>query len=164
MNQHHADQLDLTKTPLEYMLDKFKQKETETAYEHLQKLRGHLSSCGVPGQNPDLQNVPASALSGGQRSRVAMAAVSYARPHVLVLDEPTNNLDLESVGALAEAVKKFEGAVICVSHDQFFVNAIANEAWVVNDGIVKKVESFDAYRKKQLTKLDNTAAKNSKSR
>ena len=102
----------------------------------------------------DLQNVPAAALAGGQRSRVALAAVSYREPHVLVLDEPTNNLDLESVAALAESVKAFEGAVVCVSHDQFFVNAIANEAWVVANGAVKRVDSFEAYRQRQLKKLN----------
>eukprot|EP00962_Isochrysis_galbana_P009494 scaffold2645_cov112-Isochrysis_galbana.AAC.10 len=57
-----------------------------------QALRSHLATCGVPERQ---QNVPGSALSGGQRSRVALSAVSYAQPHVLVLDEPTNNLDLE---------------------------------------------------------------------
>jgi ATP-binding cassette subfamily F protein 3 len=64
-----------------------------------------------------------------------------------------NNLDLESVAALAEAVQKFEGSVICVSHDQFFVESVANEAWVVNDGKVKQVSSFDAYRQSQFKKL-----------
>ena len=68
----------------------------------------------------------------------------------------TNNLDLESVAALAESVKTFKGAVICVSHDQFFVNEVANEAWVVNDGKVTQVESFEAYRKKQLKLLNTT--------
>jgi ATP-binding cassette, subfamily F, member 3 len=116
-------------------------------------MRGHLSSCGVTGTNPDLQNVPISALSGGQRSRVALAAVSYVKPHVLVLDEPTNNLDLESVAALAASIKSFEGAVVVVSHDQFFVTEIADEAWVVNAGSVKKIESFAAYRSRQLAKL-----------
>ena len=47
----------------------------------------------------------------------------------------------------------FKGAVICVSHDQYFVNEVANEAWVVNDGKVTQVESFEAYRKKQLKLL-----------
>ena len=157
VNQHHADQLDLEQSPLQFMQARFAQPDGKTAYEHLQTLRGHLASCGVSGTNPDLQNVPAAALSGGQRSRVALAAVSFGRPHVLILDEPTNNLDLESVAALAESVKTFEGAVVCVSHDQFFVNAIANEAYVVN-GAVKREESFDAYRKKQLRKLDRLQA------
>ena len=128
----------------------------------MQTLRGHLSSCGVTSGSSnnatgktvfDLQNTPASALSGGQRSRVALAAVSFARPHVLVLDEPTNNLDLESVAALADCVKNFEGAVICVSHDQFFVQSVANEAWVVSGGAVKRVESFEAYRTAQFKVL-----------
>ena len=160
VNQHHADQIDLTLTPLEFLQEKF---PGDGSYEHLQKLRGHLSSCGVTSGSSnamaggtkikDLQNTPASALSGGQRSRVALAAVSYARPHVLVLDEPTNNLDLESVATLAECVQNFEGAVICVSHDQFFVQAVANEAWVVNNGQVKQVESFESYRQAQFKKL-----------
>jgi len=73
---------------------------------------------------------------------------------ILVLDEPTNNLDLESVAALAESVQQFQGAAICVSHDQFFVQAVANDAWVVNGGKVNQVESFDAYRNRQLRMLN----------
>ena len=160
VNQHHADQIDLTLTPLQFLQEKF---PGDGSYEHLQKLRGHLSSCGVTSGSTvahaggtkakDLQNTPASALSGGQRSRVALAAVSYEKPHVIVLDEPTNNLDLESVAALADCVKNFEGAVICVSHDQYFVQSVVNEAWVVNDNRVKQVESFDSYRNSQFKKL-----------
>ena len=168
VNQHHADQIDLTMTPLQFLRSKF---PGDGSYEHNQTLRGHLASCGVTGGASsnniatgaskvfDLQNTPASALSGGQRSRVALAAVSFARPHVLVLDEPTNNLDLESVAALAECVQKFEGAVICVSHDQFFVQAVANEAWVVAGGKVEQVESFDAYRAAQFKVLSKNKQK-----
>ena len=57
------------------------------------------------------------------------------------------------MSALAESVQKFKGAVICVSHDQFFVQTVANEAWVVSDGKVMQVESFEAYRNKQLKLL-----------
>ncbi|KAJ8608392.1 hypothetical protein CTAYLR_008157 [Chrysophaeum taylorii] len=142
VNQHHADQIDLSKTPLDFMRGKF---PGDGSYDHDLKLRAHLASCGVTGTNPDLQNVPASALSGGQRSRVALAAVSYVAPHVLVLDEPTNNLDLESVAALADCVRKFEGAVVCVSHDIFFVSQVADECWVVAKNAVKKAASFQAY-------------------
>mmetsp|Transcript_28813 Transcript_28813/g.32293 ORF Transcript_28813/g.32293 Transcript_28813/m.32293 type:complete len:761 (-) Transcript_28813:15-2297(-) len=160
VNQHHADQIDLSLTPLEFLRTQF---PGDGSYEHLQKLRSHLSSCGVTSGSSnnasgaskvfDLQNTPAQGLSGGQRSRVALAAVSFAQPHVLVLDEPTNNLDLESVAALAECVKSFQGAVICVSHDQFFVQSVANEAWVVNNGVVKQVESFGVYRDAQYKVL-----------
>ncbi len=150
VNQHHADQISLQQTPLQFMQEKF---PGDSSYKHTMNLRAHLASCGVTSE-PDLQNVPASALSGGQRSRVALAAVSYLKPHVLFLDEPTNNLDLESVEALAQSIKKFEGAVVVVSHDQYFVNEVANEVYVVAAGSVKQVESFDSYRKKQIAKLD----------
>ena len=173
VNQHHADQIDLALTPLQFMVEKYhgtrlgpgaSHARSPTAhpapppyrypgdesYGHEQGLRSHLSSCGVPAE---LQALPASALSGGQRSRVALAAVSYAEPHVLILDEPTNNLDLESVAALADCVQRFDGGVVLVSHDQFFVGEVANEVWVVGDGKVAKAESFESYRKKQLAKV-----------
>ena len=60
-----------------------------------------------------------------------MAAVSFCRPHVLILDEPTNNLDIEAVEALATAVEGFEGACVIVSHDHYFVSRVAQEVWVV---------------------------------
>uniref|UniRef100_A0A7S0GHA0 ABC transporter domain-containing protein n=1 Tax=Proboscia inermis TaxID=420281 RepID=A0A7S0GHA0_9STRA len=166
VDQHHADQIDLSLTPLQFLQTQY---PGDGSYDHLQKLRGHLASCGVTsGQGPtsgpaggqkilDQQNTPASALSGGQRSRVAMASVSFAKPHVLILDEPTNNLDLESVAALAESVRSFKGAVVCVSHDQFFVQAVADEAWVVNGGAVERVESFEWYRNRQLRVLNKTS-------
>merc|ERR1711870_169326 len=140
VNQHHADQLDLSMTPLQFMLQKF---PGNGSYDQEQAIRSHLTQCGC---GADLQNVTAGCLSGGQRSRVAMAAVSFERPHVLVMDEPTNNLDLASVEALAESVKKFDGGVVLVSHDQFFVSQVANEVWPVAGGTVKRLESFEAYR------------------
>jgi len=84
---------------------------------------------------------------------VALAAVSYQRPHLLIMDEPTNNLDLESVEALSKAVANFPGGVVLVSHDQTFVSAVAKEVWVVGNGQVKKEESFEAYKKRILKSL-----------
>ena len=149
----------MTLTPLEYLLQNY---PGDGSYDHTLKIRGHLSSCGISSGSinratgmteSDLQNTPTAALSGGQRSRLALAVVSYTKPHVLFLDEPTNNLDLESVTALATAVKEFKGAVVVVSHDQYFVNEVANEVLVVNNGSVKREESFEKYRTKQMKKL-----------
>ena len=70
-----------------------------------------------------------------------------------MLDEPTNNLDLESVAALADCVEKFEGGVVLVSHDQFFVSRVATEVIVVEKGRVQRTPSFDHYRKQQMRNL-----------
>ena len=56
-------------------------------------------------------------LSGGQKARVVFASISIQRAHILVLDEPTNYLDMESVEALIQAIRAFEGGVVLVSHD-----------------------------------------------
>merc|ERR1719198_2910525 len=79
VNQHHADQLDLRMTPLDFLRTKFPGDGSDA---HLLTLRTHLDRSGVPTLK---QTVPAHALSGGQRSRVALAAVSYVQPHVLIL-------------------------------------------------------------------------------
>jgi len=152
VNQHHADQIDLSMSPLQFMLSKF---PGNGSYDHVLTLRSHLDSCGMPTEQ---QNVTASALSGGQRSRLAMAAVSFEKPHILVMDEPTNNLDLGSIEALAESVKAFDGGVVLVSHDQFFVSQVAKEVWNVGNGAVKKLESFESYRSKILAKIEKARA------
>jgi len=147
VNQHHADQIDLNLTPLHWMHSQF---PGDGSYQHEQELRKQLAQCGV---TSELQTTRASCLSGGQRSRVALAAVSYTKPHLLIMDEPTNNLDIESVDALSQAVLNFDGGVVLVSHDQTFVSAVANEVWVLGGGVLKKEESFEAYRKKIMKQL-----------
>eukprot|EP00798_Chlamydomonas_sp_ICE-L_P030624 gene30624-35635_t len=167
VNQHHADQLNYDQTPLKFMLEKFPGTRSydheqsllkfmlekfpgTRSYDHEQTIRSHLAECGI---DPGQQNTPARALSGGQRSRVAMAATSFSRPHILIMDEPTNNLDLEAVVALAEAVEKFDGGVVVVSHDQYFVGKVAKEIWVVEAGRVRLAESFSSYKKQVLKKM-----------
>lgn len=140
VNQHHADMIDLSLSPMQFMKQKF---PGNGSIDWELMIKKHLEQCGVMF---DQLNMAASALSGGQRSRLAMAAVSFAEPHVLVLDEPTNNLDLSSVEALADAVEQFEGGVVLVSHDQHFVSRVAKEVWLVGNGAVTRQESFESYR------------------
>ncbi|KAL2825288.1 armadillo-type protein [Aspergillus cavernicola] len=73
-------------------------------------------------------------LSGGQRVKVVLAACSWQRPHVVVLDEPTNYLDRDSLGALSKALKSFEGGVIIITHNREFTENLTEEVWAVLDG------------------------------
>ncbi len=68
---------------------------------------------------------PIGALSGGESARLIFARIIVEKPNVLVLDEPTNHLDIEAIGALAEALQSFEGTLIFVSHDRWFVSELA---------------------------------------
>merc|ERR1712014_416244 len=105
-----------------------------------------------------MQDVPAVALSGGQKSRLAMVAVSVTRPHVLFMDEPTNNLDVGAVEALADAVEKFDGGIVLVSHDKYFVSRVAKTVWVVGDGKVESMANgFEEYWAKMLCRIDPTS-------
>lgn len=80
-----------------------------------QELRNQLGSLGCKGGTA---TQPLHTLSGGQAVRVALAGVFFTRPHFLILDEPSNHLDLEGVECLAAALQQFAGAVLLVSHDQ----------------------------------------------
>ncbi|KAL2014504.1 hypothetical protein VTN00DRAFT_2029 [Thermoascus crustaceus] len=73
-------------------------------------------------------------LSGGQRVKVVLAACSWQRPHLIVLDEPTNYLDRDSLGALSKALKTFEGGVVIITHSREFTENLTEEVWAVMDG------------------------------
>jgi elongation factor 3 len=75
-----------------------------------------------------------SALSGGQKVKVVMAASLWNQPHILILDEPTNYLDRESLGALAKAIETYEGGVVIISHNNEFVSTLCTEEWQMDAG------------------------------
>lgn len=73
-------------------------------------------------------------LSGGQKVKVVLAAASWRKPHIVILDEPTNYLDRESLAALIEALKKFEGGVLVITHNREFSESICTEVWSMAHG------------------------------
>src|SRR5262249_12790494 len=83
---------------------------------------------------------PVSALSGGEKGRLALAKLIYSRVNTLVLDEPTNHLDIASREALEDALNDFDGAIIAVSHDRYFLDRIASQILFFGE---KGVEHFD---------------------
>ncbi|EEE58090.1 ABC transporter F family member 3 [Oryza sativa Japonica Group] len=137
-NQHHVDGLDLTVNPLLYMM---------RCYPGVpeQKLRAHLGSFGVTG-NLALQ--PMYTLSGGQKSRVAFAKITFKKPHIILLDEPSNHLDLDAVEALIQGLLVFQGGVLMVSHDEHLITGSVDELWVVSEGRVSPFAgTFKDYKK-----------------
>ena len=87
------------------------------------------------------------------------AELSLMQPDVLILDEPTNNLDIESIDALAEALNKFEGGVIMVSHDARLIEETECVLWVVEEQTINQIDGvFEDYRQEILKSLGEDVA------
>jgi ATP-binding cassette subfamily F protein 3 len=90
---------------------------------------------------------PISALSGGERSRLALAKLTLLGANFLVLDEPTNHLDLPSRQMLEEVLGEYDGTLLFVSHDRYFVDALATRVWMVQDGtLINHPGNYTDYR------------------
>ena len=101
------------------------------------KRRGLLARFGLTGETA-LQKV--GRLSGGERCRAALARLAASDANLLVLDEPTNHLDLWALDALERALQEFEGTVVFVTHDRYFVNRLADHLLVVEPGRFRVIE------------------------
>ena len=121
--QHHVDQLDLELSPIEQIAKLYSDLSQEI-------IRSHLASFGISG---NLALRPNYLLSGGQKSRVALAAIVFKNPHIMLMDEPTNHLDIDAVNALALALNSYSGGLVIVSHDQHFVESVCSQIYVVKD-------------------------------
>lgn len=124
-SQHSADQLDLTKTPLEFVRDKFPEISQDFQY-----WRQQLGRFGLTGEG---QTSQMATLSEGQRSRVVFALLAIEAPNLILMDEPTNGLDLASIDSLAEAINAFNGGVVVVSHDFRLLDKIAKDIFVIEN-------------------------------
>ncbi|KAL5483788.1 hypothetical protein EMCRGX_G020203 [Ephydatia muelleri] len=167
-NQHAADQLVLSETAVEYLMRCF-----NTNYQDTRKILGRY---GLPGH---AHTIKMQDLSGGQKARVVFAELSLKAPDVLcggilrggrrvrdcplkapdvlILDEPTNNLDIESIDALSEAINDFTGAVILVSHDARLIQETNCTLWVIENNNIAEIDGdFEDYRKEVLQSLGET--------
>ncbi|KAI8900128.1 P-loop containing nucleoside triphosphate hydrolase protein [Globomyces pollinis-pini] len=94
----------------------------------------HLADVGLSAEFASHSRI--RGLSGGQKVKVVLGACMWNQPHMLVLDEPTNYLDRDSLGALAGAITDFGGGVIIISHNAEFTDALCPEKWLVDNGVL----------------------------
>lgn len=137
-HQHSIDYLPLDLTPIEYI---YKLSKLD-----IQIIRRKLGSIGLEGK---LHNTPIKLLSGGQKSRVSFVEMQLTNPHMIILDEPTNHLDIETVEALIDAINKYNGCVIMVTHDIELITKTYSDIYELKDGSLEKT-TYEKYRDKIL--------------
>uniref|UniRef100_A0A0D2XQH9 ABC transporter domain-containing protein n=1 Tax=Fusarium oxysporum (strain Fo5176) TaxID=660025 RepID=A0A0D2XQH9_FUSOF len=145
--QHHVDALDLNDSAVGFMSKNYPGRTDE-------EYRRRLGAFGITGTT-GLQKM--GLLSGGQKSRVAFACLALTNPHILVLDEPSNHLDIEAMDALAEALNEFQGGVLMVSHDVTMLQTVCKSLWVCDGGTVEKFPGDVQAYKKRIAAQANAA-------
>jgi ATP-binding cassette, subfamily F, member 3 len=122
--QHQTDELDLEATPLLSM-------ERAAPKLNAEKCRAHLAQFGLDVLRA---NTKVGSLSGGEKARLLLALMSHGAPNILLLDEPSNHLDIDSRQALVQAINEFSGAVVLISHDPHLIELTVDRFWLVKDG------------------------------
>ena len=159
--QHQADELDPKNTPLDEM-------RLAGSHESETKLRTILGSFLFVGDDVFKK---VSVLSGGEKSRVALAKMLLNSGNFLIFDEPTNHLDMQSKNILQQALQQFEGTLMIVSHDRYFLDPIVSKTLEVQPGRIKtwlgnisyyldkksKEEENDSYHQKTIQQSQNGA-------
>jgi ATP-binding cassette subfamily F protein 3 len=126
--QHQLEALNLDNNLLDEM------KEARSGKNDLE-IRALLGAFLFSGDDVDKK---IKVLSGGEKARVALAKTIASQANFLMLDEPTNHLDIHSVDLLVEALNKYEGSLILVSHDRYFISRIANKIWEIDENLIRE--------------------------
>lgn len=124
-HQHSVDQLDPTKTVLDFFKATYPNGPTFKREE--EEWRAYVGRYGITGR---LQTTKIGMLSEGQKSRIVFAMMCMKNHNLLLLDEPTNHLDIEAIDSLADAINKYQGGMVLVSHDFRLIDQVAKEIWV----------------------------------
>ncbi len=107
------------------------------------------------------QRQPVASLSGGERARVALAKILSRGANLVILDEPTNDLDVATLGALEEMLVSFDGCAITVTHDRYFLNRVATSILAFQGGgeVVRYAGNYDDYRSQRSRGADDKLAR-----
>lgn len=152
--QHLADVLSSDRTVLEEM------EVSATTHEARTRIRGILGAFLFSGDDVFKK---AGVLSGGERSRLALAKSLLKPANLLILDEPTNHLDIRSKKVLLRALNQYQGTVLAVSHDRYFLNGFANKVWRVGNGrLFEYLGDFSYYewKSKQQNEVEGHTERN----
>ena len=140
-HQHFEDLLPKDKTPVEFLEQKVP-KDFITGNK-MQTVRKYLGSIKL---ESSAHNSLIGNLSGGQKARVALVNLIFERPHFILFDEPTNHLDIETVEALIEGLKDFEGGVMLITHESEMITNLDSQLWILeNNKITFYNNSFEDY-------------------
>jgi len=123
----HSDDLNDSKRVIDYIKDKAEFIETND---------GKISASVFLEQflfTPEQQYAPIEKLSGGEKRRLLLVGILMKAPNFLILDEPTNDLDITTLTILEDYLLNFNGVIVLVSHDRFFMDRIVNSLWIIND-------------------------------
>lgn len=149
--QHHVEKLDLNISAIDHIRKKYPGADYQMAYNHLARF-------GLVG---DLPKKDMRLLSGGYKSRVTFAELAWEPPHILLLDEPSNHLDLQTIDALVKSLKDFKGGIVMISHNTRLLSQVCEQIWVVKEKKVTEYNgSFDDFREEiieELTAFDSIA-------
>jgi len=104
-------------------------------------VEAHLNDVGLAPEFATHSRI--GALSGGQKVKVVLAAAMWNTPHIVILDEPTNYLDRDSLGAMAEAIHEYDGGVVIISHNAQFVDQVCPEVWHLENHTLNLKGSYD---------------------
>jgi elongation factor 3 len=112
----------------------------------------HFADFGIDAEQANHTLI--KSLSGGQKVKVVLAASMWQNPHLVILDEPTNYLDRDGLGALTNAIHEFKGGVVIISHNREFTNAVTQEKWIMEKGRLRR-EGESVREEETVAKLED---------